>query len=37
MKRFQQSIPAAGPDGTWFPMELIFRLTDHEGLGQAPD
>ncbi|ACT60354.1 L-rhamnose mutarotase [Hirschia baltica] len=29
MKKFQQPIPAAGPDGTWFPMENIYRLTDH--------
>jgi L-rhamnose mutarotase len=30
MKQFQQPIPAAGPAGTWFPMTLIFRLTDHQ-------
>ncbi|WP_347304619.1 L-rhamnose mutarotase (plasmid) [Croceibacterium sp. TMG7-5b_MA50] len=29
MKAFQQPIPAAGPDGTWHPMERIFRLTEH--------
>jgi L-rhamnose mutarotase len=32
MKRFQQPIPAAGTDGTWHPMDRIFRLTDHSGL-----
>jgi len=32
MKQFQQPIPAAGPNGTWFPMERIFRLTEHRGL-----
>jgi L-rhamnose mutarotase len=32
MKRFQQPIPAAGPDGTWHPMDCIFRLTEHPGL-----
>jgi L-rhamnose mutarotase len=32
MKRFQQPIPVAGPDGTWHPMDLVFRLTDHPGL-----
>ncbi|HVI99006.1 MAG TPA: L-rhamnose mutarotase [Sphingomonas sp.] len=31
MRRFQQPIPAAGPDGTWIEMERIFRLTDHPG------
>ncbi|MDQ0839908.1 L-rhamnose mutarotase [Sphingomonas faeni] len=30
MTRFQQPIPAAGPDGTWYPMDRIFRLTDHQ-------
>jgi L-rhamnose mutarotase len=29
MKRFQQPIPAAGPDGTWLQMQRVFRLTDH--------
>ncbi len=29
MARFQRPIPAAGPDGTWYPMDRIFRLTDH--------
>ena len=29
MKRFQQPIPAAGPDGSWMPMRPIYRLTDH--------
>jgi L-rhamnose mutarotase len=37
MKQFQQPIPAAGPNGTWFPMELIFRLTEHKGLDQASE
>jgi L-rhamnose mutarotase len=37
MKQFQQPIPAAGPDGTWFPMERIFRLTEHKGIDQAPE
>ena len=32
MKRFQQPIPAAEPDGTWHPMDCIFRLTEHPGL-----
>lgn len=32
MKQFQQPIPAAGPDGTWYPMERIFRLTEHKGI-----
>ena len=32
MRRFQQPIPAAGPDGSWHPMDLIFRLTEHKGL-----
>ncbi|KHL25511.1 hypothetical protein PK98_02145 [Croceibacterium mercuriale] len=31
MLRFQQPIPAAGPDGTWLPMDRVFRLTDHAG------
>lgn len=31
MRQFQQPIPAAGPDGTWLPMERVFRLTDHSG------
>jgi len=31
MLQFQQPIPAAGPDGTWLPMQRIFRLTEHEG------
>ena len=30
MRQFQQPIPAAGPDGSWHPMERIFRLTEHE-------
>ncbi|WP_230635681.1 L-rhamnose mutarotase [Sphingomonas sp. Leaf4] len=29
MLRFQQPIPAAGPNGTWFPMDRIFALGDH--------
>src|SRR3546814_4678351 len=29
MQRFQQPIPAAGPDGTWMAMDCIYRLTDH--------
>lgn len=29
MLRFQQPIPAAGPDGTWYPMDRIFALGDH--------
>jgi L-rhamnose mutarotase len=29
MKRFQQPVPAAGPDGTWIEMIRVFRLTDH--------
>src|SRR3546814_1705886 len=29
MQRFQQPIPAAGPDGTWMEMDFIYRLTDH--------
>ncbi|WP_213979858.1 L-rhamnose mutarotase [Sphingomonas sp. dw_22] len=36
MRQFQQPIPAAGPDGTWFPMDRIFRLTDHKGLDTPP-
>lgn len=32
MKRFQQPIPAAGADGTWHPMDRIFRLAEHSGL-----
>lgn len=31
MKRYQQPIPAAGPDGTWHPMTRVFRLADHAG------
>jgi L-rhamnose mutarotase len=31
MRRFQQPVPAAGPDGTWIEMARIFRLTDHSG------
>jgi len=31
MRQFQQPIPAAGPDGTWLPMQRVFRLTEHEG------
>lgn len=30
MKRFQQPVPAAAPDGTWLQMERVFRLTDHD-------
>lgn len=30
MKRFQQPIPAAGPDGSWHEMDRIFRLADHD-------
>ena len=30
MRRFQQPIPAAGPGGTWYPMDLVFRLTEHQ-------
>jgi len=37
MKRFQQAIPDAGPDGAWFPMDLIFRLTEHRGPDWARD
>ncbi|KQM89566.1 hypothetical protein ASE90_18195 [Sphingomonas sp. Leaf67] len=29
MLRFQQPIPAAGPDGSWYPMDRIFTLGDH--------
>jgi L-rhamnose mutarotase len=29
MKRFQQPVPAAGPDGTWIEATRIFRLSDH--------
>ena len=29
MKRFQQPVPIAGPDGTWTPMTRIFDLADH--------
>jgi len=29
MKRFQQPVPAAGPQGTWIEMKRLFRLTDH--------
>lgn len=29
MRRFQQPLPAAGPEGTWMPMDRIYRLTDH--------
>lgn len=32
MKRFQQPIPVAGADGTWHPMDRIFRLAEHSGL-----
>lgn len=28
MKRFQQPIPAAGPDGTWMVMERIYGLDE---------
>jgi L-rhamnose mutarotase len=31
MKRFQQPVPVAGPDGTWVQMKRVFRLTDHAG------
>jgi L-rhamnose mutarotase len=31
MLRFQQPVPAAGPDGTWLPMDRVFRLTEHTG------
>lgn len=37
MKRFQQPIPAAGPDGTWFPMDPIFRLVEHERMDPTHD
>lgn len=30
MKRFQQPVPAAGPDGTWIEMKRVFKLTDHD-------
>ena len=29
MKKYQKPIPAAGENGTWFPMERIYRLTEH--------
>ncbi len=29
MLRYQQPIPVAGPDGTWFPMDRIFALGEH--------
>jgi L-rhamnose mutarotase len=31
MKRFQQPVPAAGPQGTWIEMKQVFRLIDHTG------
>ena len=31
MLRFQQPIPAAGADGTWYPMDRIFSLGEHAG------
>lgn len=37
MKRFQQPIPAAGPDGTWMVMERIYGLgeqLDFHGMGR---
>lgn len=37
MKRFQQPIPAAGPDGTWMVMERIYALDeqlDFHGMGR---
>lgn len=29
MKRFQQPVPAAGPDGSWIEAGRVFRLTEH--------
>ena len=29
MKRFQQPVPAAGPEGTWVEMQRVFRLAEH--------
>lgn len=29
MARFQQPVPAAGPDGSWIEAGLVFRLADH--------
>jgi len=33
MAGFQQPVPAAGPDGSWTPAGLVFRLTDHPPTG----